>query len=395
MVACSQSMENKLNMKLSRLLFTALLSLGCLQFSYAQITVTVKGKVKGDTEGHNMLYIGNQLSTDSTTIENGKYELTFTEDKPGFRAISLNYDRAKMRMYVPLVLFFDQSGTINVDFDIEKGLSSANISGLESASTHYNFRKASAGFFPEVRAKVIDRFGESAYDDKNDHYKDAIFYQKELLATKIDQLISSMLKPDALVTANIILSQADALGGEYLEKHYNMLTPEVQQSEEGRKIKAKIEGAKNAHIGAVVKGFTLPNEKGEAVDFDDYRGKYVMIDFWASWCSPCRASFPRIRQVYSQLQAEGKDFEIINISIDQNKDAWLKAVEQEQNPWPQLYDDDHISYSQFDVKAIPTTYLIDPEGKIILREVGFDPKGGGNMEKKIEEVFNMKFNKSE
>ena len=382
-------------MKLSRLLFTALLSLGCLQFSYAQITVTVKGKVKGDTEGHNMLYIGNQLSTDSTTIENGKYELTFTEDKPGFRAISLNYDRAKMRMYVPLVLFFDQSGTINVDFDIEKGLSSANISGLESASTHYNFRKASAGFFPEVRAKVIDRFGESAYDDKNDHYKDAIFYQKELLATKIDQLISSMLKPDALVTANIILSQADALGGEYLEKHYNMLTPEVQQSEEGRKIKAKIEGAKNAHIGAVVKGFTLPNEKGEAVDFDDYRGKYVMIDFWASWCSPCRASFPRIRQVYSQLQAEGKDFEIINISIDQNKDAWLKAVEQEQNPWPQLYDDDHISYSQFDVKAIPTTYLIDPEGKIILREVGFDPKGGGNMEKKIEEVFNMKFNKSE
>lgn len=388
-------MENKLNMKLSRLLFTALLSLGCLQFSYAQITVTVKGKVKGDTEGHNMLYIGNQLSTDSTTIENGKYELTFTEDKPGFRAISLNYDRAKMRMYVPLVLFFDQSGTINVDFDIEKGLSSANISGLESASTHYNFRKASAGFFPEVRAKVIDRFGESAYDDKNDHYKDAIFYQKELLATKIDQLISSMLKPDALVTANIILSQAEALGGEYLEKHYNMLTPEVQQSEEGRKIKAKIEGAKNAHIGAVVKGFTLPNEKGEAVDFDDYRGKYVMIDFWASWCSPCRASFPRIRQVYSQLQAEGKDFEIINISIDQNKDAWLKAVEQEQNPWPQLYDDDHISYSQFDVKAIPTTYLIDPDGKIILREVGFDPKGGGNMEKKIEEVFNMKFNKSE
>src|SRR5699024_10413617 len=267
MVACSQSMENKLNMKLSRLLFTALLSLGCLQFSYAQITVIVKGKVKGDTEGHNMLYIGNQLSTDSTTIENGKYELTFTEDKPGFRAISLNYDRAKMRMYVPLVLFFDQSGTINVDFDIEKGLSSANISGLESARTHYNFRKASAGFFPEVRAKVIDRFGESAYDDKNDHYKDATAYQKELLATKIDQLISSTLKPDALVTANIILSQADALGGAFLEKHYNMLTPEVQQSEEGRKIKAKIEGAKNAHIGAVVKGFTLPNEKGEAVDF--------------------------------------------------------------------------------------------------------------------------------
>lgn len=391
MVACSQSMENKLNMKLSRLLFTALLSLGCLQFSYAQITVTVKGKVKGDTEGHNMLYIGNQLSTDSTTIENGKYELTFTEDKPGFRAISLNYDRAKMRMYVPLVLFFDQSGTINVDFDIEKGLSSANISGLESASTHYNFRKASAGFFPEVRAKVIDRFGESAYDDKNDHFKDAIFYQKELLATKIDQLISSMLKPDALVTANIILSQADALGGEYLEKHYNMLTPEVQQSEEGRKIKAKIEGAKNAHIGAVVKGFTLPNEKGEAVDFDDYRGKYVMVDFWASWCSPCRASFPRVREVYSQLQGAGKDFEIVNISIDQNKEAWEKAVEQEGNPWPQLYDDAHISYSQFDVKAIPTIYLIDPEGKIVLREVGFDPKGGGSMEKKLEEIFNIKF----
>lgn len=378
-------------MKLSRLLFTALLSLGCLQFSYAQITVTVKGKVKGDTEGHNMLYIGNQLSTDSTTIENGKYELTFTEDKPGFRAISLNYDRAKMRMYVPLVLFFDQSGTINVDFDIEKGLSSANISGLESARTHYNFRKASAGFFPEVRTKVLERYGKSAYDDKEDHYEDAMAYQKELLSVKIDQLLSAMLKPDALVSANLIASQADVLGGELLEKHYNRLSEEVKQSEDGLKIKAKIEGSKNARIGATVKNFTLSDENGNKVDFGKFKGKYVMVDFWASWCSPCRASFPRVREVYSQLQGAGKDFEIVNISIDQNKEAWEKAVEQEGNPWPQLYDDAHISYSQFDVKAIPTIYLIDPEGKIVLREVGFDPKGGGSMEKKLEEIFNIKF----
>ena len=378
-------------MKLSRLLFTALLSLGCLQFSYAQITVTVKGKVKGDTEGHNMLYIGNQLSTDSTTIENGKYELTFTEDKPGFRAISLNYDRAKMRMYVPLVLFFDQSGTINVDFDIEKGLSSANISGLESARTHYDFRKASAGFFPEVRTKVLERYGKSAYDDKEDHYEDAMAYQKELLSVKIDQLLSAMLKPDALVSANLIASQADVLGGELLEKHYNRLSEEVKQSEDGLKIKAKIEGSKNARIGATVKNFTLSDENGNKVDFGKFKGKYVMVDFWASWCSPCRASFPRVREVYSQLQGAGKDFEIVNISIDQNKEAWEKAVEQEGNPWPQLYDDAHISYSQFDVKAIPTIYLIDPEGKIVLREVGFDPKGGGSMEKKLEEIFNIKF----
>lgn len=382
-------------MKFNRLLFTVLFSVVFLQFGYAQINVTVKGKVSGDTEGYNKVFVSNQMSKDSAVIDNGKFELTFTEEKPGSRSVSIEYDAAKMRMYVPLVLFYDQSGTINVDFNIEKGLSSASISGLESASIHHAFREESSKVFLDARSKVLERFGKGAYDDKQDHYEDALAYQSEIVTGKIDQLLSTMASPDALVSANLILSQAELLGGDLLEKHYNRLSPEVKESEEGVKIKAKIAGAKNAQIGALVQNFTLSDEKGNKREFDEFKGKYVMVDFWASWCSPCRASFPRVREVYSQLQAEGKDFEIVNISIDQNKEAWEKAVGQEQNPWPQLYDDANISYSQFDVKAIPTIYLIDPEGKILLREVGFDPKGGGSMEKKLEEIFNIKFKQSE
>ncbi|MFD2554378.1 TlpA disulfide reductase family protein [Sphingobacterium tabacisoli] len=371
-----------------KLLYTGLAIL-CSQMALGQLKVKVVGTVTGDTEGHNMVYFYNRMAKDSATIKNGKFEINVNEPVAGSRAISIQYDQAKRRMYSPLVLFYDQSGTINVAFDVVKGLSSATIKGMPSAVTYYNYNADKPKVFMGARQATITKYGEEALKKGNAQFETATTYQNELINKGYDSVLNKYFDGNKVVSTTLVLSTLSNLSTAQAEDYYNRLSDKLKTTEEGKTLYAKIEGLKNAYIGAVVKDFQLPNEKSEKRSFSEFKGKYVLLDFWASWCSPCRASFPRIREVYSKLQ--GKNFEIVNISIDQNKQAWLKAVQEESNPWPQLYDDTKISSSLFNVSAVPTSYLIDPSGKIIMKEIGFEPKGGGEMEKKLEEIFKVKF----
>jgi peroxiredoxin len=142
---------------------------------------------------------------------------------------------------------------------------------------------------------------------------------------------------------------------------------------------------KNSAVGRQVKNFILPDPDGKPYSFEKLKGKYVIIDFWASWCSPCRQSFPRMRKIYEKFK--GDKFEMYSISIDQSKEAWLKAVKEENNPWLQALDTKSIAKSGFAITGVPTTYLIDPNGKIIMKQVGIDPDSEGPLEKKLNEIL--------
>lgn len=355
----------------------------------AQMQIRVVGHVTGDTEGYNKVYLQNQLASDSAEIKNGRFEINMQAGAPGSRSISIEYDRAKRRMYVPLVLFYDQSGTIEVEFDITKGLSSGKVSGMRSAATYYNYNAERSKVFMQARQDVLAKYGEEAFKKDNTNYEAANEYRDQIMNRLNDSLLHIFVDGNSIVSAVLLLSQVASLPVERLEAYYAKLSDSVKESEDGKSLYARIQGRKNVYIGALVKNFKLPDEAGNIRSFEEFKGKYVLLDFWASWCAPCRASFPRIREVNAKLK--DKDFIIVNISIDKNKTAWLKAVADEANPWPQLYDDRQVSYEFFNVSAVPTSYLIDPSGKIILKEVGFDPKGGSKMELKLEEIFNVKF----
>lgn len=375
-------------MSIRKFIFTGL-ALICYQLTYGQLEIKVSGTVTGDTEGNNWVYFYNQHAKDSTEIKEGKFEIVLYEENPGSRAISLQYDQAKRRMYSPFVLFFDNSGDIQVTFDIEKGLSSATLAGMPSAVTFYKYNADRPQTFMAARKKTLEKFGEESLKRGNPQFEEANAYLEEQVREGYDILLDKYFEGNNLVSANLLLGTMTSLSTARAEEYYNKLSDEVKTSDVAKTVYAKIQGAKNAYIGAEVKNFELPNQDGVEQDFNQFKGKYVLIDFWASWCSPCRASFPRIREVYSKLN--GYNFEIVNISIDQNKQAWLKAVEEESNPWPQLYDDRQVANEFFNVSAVPTSYLIDPSGKIIMKEIGFDPKGGGAMEKKLAEIFKVEF----
>jgi peroxiredoxin len=116
--------------------------------------------------------------------------------------------------------------------------------------------------------------------------------------------------------------------------------------------------------------FTLPDTSGKSVSLASFRGKYVLVDFWASWCGPCRNENPNVVKAYNQYR--GKNFTILGVSLDQNKDAWKKAIRDDKLEWTQVSDLKFWNSepaAMYNVTGIPYNFLIDPNGNIIAEDL--------------------------
>jgi len=144
----------------------------------------------------------------------------------------------------------------------------------------------------------------------------------------------------------------------------------------------KIAQAKLLKPGNPIPVVNYPDDKGALQAFEQFKGKYLLIDFWASWCGPCRAAVPKVKQLYDHYKDKG--FEVVSISIDDSKTAWQKAMEEEKMPWQQwLSPDKNKTMQTFLFSAIPTLYLVDRQGRIIGSYTGFTD----NVEQKIKDLL--------
>jgi len=136
--------------------------------------------------------------------------------------------------------------------------------------------------------------------------------------------------------------------------------------------------------GQVAPDFTQLTPEGETLNLSDLRGKYVLIDFWASWCGPCRRENPNVVRMYNAYKDKG--FEILGVSLDRDKTRWLDAIEKDQLTWRHVSDLKGWSNAvarQYNIRSIPRTVLIDPEGRIIAKNLR-----GASLEAKLKELFN-------
>ena len=116
-------------------------------------------------------------------------------------------------------------------------------------------------------------------------------------------------------------------------------------------------------VGTVAPDFSLPSNSGKIVSLKDFRGKYVLLDFWASWCSPCRGEIPHLKKLWETFH--GKGLEIISITIDRKESDWYKALADEQMPWIQLSAKGTNVSRKYNIQSIPHLLLLDPQGKIV------------------------------
>jgi len=149
----------------------------------------------------------------------------------------------------------------------------------------------------------------------------------------------------------------------------SMLDSSVMNSFEGQNLRlllGHLSKVANRDTGKMFLNVTLRDTSGRAVSTAALRGNYVLVDFWASWCGPCRRLNPDLKKLLSQYQ--GKGFEIMGISLESDVDAWKKAIVLDDLPWLQLLDDNAfkgVLAKNYDIIGIPTKILLDPTGKVI------------------------------
>ncbi|EHQ25235.1 TlpA disulfide reductase family protein [Mucilaginibacter paludis] len=181
-----------------------------------------------------------------------------------------------------------------------------------------------------------------------------------------------------------MVTEASRLGTyEDVAKMYNLLSPRIKSSSEGKRVAERLAILKRSAIGEKMMNFTQKDTSGNPVNFSAFKGKYVLVDFWASWCYPCREEIPNVIHAYNTYKDH--NFTVVSISLDENDKRWLNAIAAHKMPWTQLsnlkgWDDELPVY--YGIKGIPYTLLVDPQGNIIAKDLR-----GVTLTNKLKELF--------
>jgi len=194
---------------------------------------------------------------------------------------------------------------------------------------------------------------------------------------KVVQLYDDRIK-------NIVYNQEGNLTGLLImsenldvENHLDVYSSQIPGFEQNledhwyfKQVKAQFQNIKKLAVGSIAPGFTLPDTSGNSIALSSLRGKFVFLDFWASWCQPCRRDNPKYVSIYNEYK--NQNFEILGVSFDRKRENWLKAIKTDQLDWLHVSDLKYFDSEMIDlynIVNVPTTFLLDPDGRIIAKNV--------------------------
>lgn len=340
--------------------------------------VQITGKIENAPEG---LLVLTQF-TDSRPIVLDTLELDskggFTYDlevkTPTFYELNLFGQRA-----VKLALF-KENVEVNYNFSDPASL---QVEGSSDSKEMLKLEK-----LMEEYQLTVNKLNEQYYEAMSKNDSEAIKrIQMEAMtlesnqAEKVKEMITSMGDSFASLAAIGLLNPKNDFP--FIDELISRLDKNYPGTSSIMQMKHQLDEMRSLSVGQTAPDFELPDPNGKPVKLSDLRGKYVLIDFWAAWCKPCRQENPNVVKLYNQYKDKG--FEVFGVSLDRTKEDWLKAIQDDQLTWTHVSDLKYFNSAAaelYKIDAIPATYMIDPDGKIIAKDLR-----GPSLENKLAELF--------
>lgn len=318
---------------------------------------TIKGECSELSDG-TMLYltlVGKSpkpsVAIDSVQIVDGKFAFSGKcSTEPQWALINAK------GQFVAVSDFYLEPGVISM----KGGKYSCVAHGTPTNEEYYEFRTTINCLGDSLYGYNVKR-GMAQSDEEKLQVSNKI---KEIEALQHERSVNFIKKyPNSIISLEIARQYSLTGTAARLKEQLDALGEKNRSTKKYKELVQLADKLEKTEPGAIAADFTLPSFDGNEASLSQYKGKYVLVDFWASWCSPCRASFPAVKEVYEAYKND--NLVIIGISLDTSKSAWEKAVKEENCPWPQLLDDKGIVAKDYAVSAIPAMMLVSPEGKFM------------------------------
>ena len=360
----------------------ALVIIGCTNENNYQITGTVDNNLDGKTIYVSHLTANNASEKiDSTTITNGKFSINPDEIDLQHLAF-LNIEGTQINLP-----FIAENTPIMINIDRDS-LQNSKVSGSENnkifktyinhiLDTNKDIYKNRMALREAQVAQDSSKVSNLVDEQKNIVEEDKAF-KRSLLEKHPNSIVAAMVLTDFMNTKSIPNPEIRTL--------YQNLNDDVKATSFGKNLDRILASVSATEIGAKAPGFEGPTPDGSTLALEDALGKVTILDFWASWCKPCRIENPNVVKVYNKYHDKGLN--IVGISLDKSnaKERWLQAIEDDGLTWQHI---SHLEFWQdpiakkYNVRAIPATFILDENGVIIAKNLR-----GDALEEKMAELLN-------
>jgi len=337
---------------------------------------SITGNVKGLPEKSRVFLIDANNPTDTVakaSVKTGTFVLNGHVAEPNLYELNFGSTLKKDMLFIG-------NDKVQVNGSIEN-VKELKVTGSSSQEDFEIFQKTFNPYFTRLNT-LSQQINASAGVPKRDSLIKVYGAVAASVQMELDQFIqvkkSSYVSPFVLVVVSQLSDDVFLM-----EKRLNSLSSDVQGGFYGKYLREQIENGKIGAIGTDEIDFTQNDTTGAPVTLSSFKGKYVLIDFWASWCKPCRMENPNVLAAYNKFK--GKNFTVLGVSLDRARDPWVKAINDDNLNWSQVSDlkfwNNEVAV-KYRIQSIPQNFLIDPNGKIIGKNLR-----GADLEAKLCELL--------